>query len=348
MTSLFVGVDSGGTRTNVGMTTSPEPFEGATVTYEVDEALSGALDPSLYATSLRTILAPLESYAADLQDGDVDACYLFVSAAAYTAYVRDDLIEAIREVCPHLMTGNIHAAGVANDAVTLLLGLDARGVVIAGTGSNVLVRSPEGDLYQVGGHEWVACDYGSAFWIGLRAIRQAYRDYEAGEDTVLLNRLREQYGLRSHDDKHFVARLRDLAIADSKMKREVARFAASVCAAASRGDHAAQNIVKAEAEELADVTAGALRRRYSAQDLAEGITLVQCGSVLANEFYQASFEAQLDMRLRSSPSERAEFDWHRMTTGVDAALNMARALSTSVDEMLELDSLFRPAVVRLK
>ena len=345
--NLFIGVDSGGTRTNVGLTRKAERFEDAEVTYEVDEALSGALDPSLYAAILRGILHPLEAYWEDLATDDAVDCYVFVSAAAYTVHVRDDLIEAIHEVCPSLIGGQIRSVGIANDAVALLLGLEADGVIIAGTGSNVLVRSPEGQLYQVGGHEWVACDYGSAFWIGLRAIRQAYRDFEAGDDTVLLNRLREQYGIRSHDEKQLVAHLRDLAIADSKMKREIARFAASVCAAASRGDHAAQNIVKAEAEDLADVTAGALRRRYSQSDLADGLTLVQCGSVLANDFYRASFEAQLDMRLRSDVANRADFRWHRVTTGVDASLNIARQLPGDIESLLDHDRPFRPSVVHL-
>jgi N-acetylglucosamine kinase-like BadF-type ATPase len=244
------------------------------------------------------------------------------------------------------LNGRIAAAGAANDAVSLLLGLDADGIIVAGTGSIVIIRSRDGGLYQVGGQEWVACDDGSGFWIGLRSIRQAYRDLEAGVDSVLLQRLRQLYGIRPDDDRRLIARLRDLSIADSNMKKEIARFAASVCAAAERGDAAAQNIVKAEAEELADVTAGALRRRYSLSELNAGVGLVQCGSVLGNEFYRASFEAQLEMRLRSGVDQRAELRWRRVTTADEAAINLARSLRDSTEGMLALDLAYRPAVVR--
>ena len=83
------------------------------------------------------------------------------------------------------------------------------------------------------------------------------------------------------------------------MKRKIARFAAEVCNAAERGDHDSQNIVKLEAEDLADVMAGSLRRWFGAVESLDGLSLVQCGSVMNNTFYRSTFESQLGMRLRS-------------------------------------------------
>ena len=113
--------------------------------------------------------------------------------------------------------------------------------------------------------------------LGCLQTRRAYGDLEAGIDSVLLQRLREQYGIQRTTTAASIEKLRDLAIADSNMKREIARFAASVCGAALRGDAEAQNIVKAEAEDLADVTAGALRRCYSstAPRVPESISTVR-------------------------------------------------------------------------
>lgn len=341
--AVLVGVDSGGTRTNVEiLAEGSNPCERS---YEIGESLSGLLDPAQYGTCLRKILAPLELHLEEMGVRDRPIS-VFISAAGYTQWVRDEFVHTIHEVCPMLANGNIAVVGVANDAVSVLLGEGADGIVIAGTGSSVIVRCPDGSLYQVGGHEWVACDYGSAFWIGLRSIRQAYRDLESGVDSVLLQRLRQLYGIRGDDDRQLIARLRDLAIGDANMKREIARFTASVCAAAERGDLSAQNIVKAEAEELADVTAGALRRRYSNADLSAGIMLVQCGSVLANAFYRSSFEAQIEMRLRSGVDQQAKLNWRRVSTGGEAALNLARSLSASSDTILKLDRAHRPAIVR--
>src|SRR5215472_18326584 len=62
---------------------------------------------------------------------------------------------------------------------------------------------------------------GSGFWVGLNAIRAAYRDFASGTDSVLLQRFRQVYGIRNDDGRAFIAKLRDLAIADSNMKRRL-------------------------------------------------------------------------------------------------------------------------------
>ena len=117
------------------------------------------------------------------------------------------------------------------------------------TGSTAIVRSKAGELVQEGGHPWVAWLDGSGFWIGLNAIRSAYRDFASDTDSVLLQRFRQVYGLRIDDGRAFIAKLRDLAIADPNMKKEIARLAASVCDAAVKGDPAAEDIVKKHSED---------------------------------------------------------------------------------------------------
>ena len=158
---------------------------------------------------------------------------------------------------------------------------------------------------------------GSGFWVGLNAIRAAYRDFASGTDSVLLQRFRQVYGIRNDDGRAFIAKLRDLAIADSNMKKEIARFAASVCDAAVRGDPAAQDIVKKHSEELADVSASLVRRQFSRSDLAAGITIIEVGGLLSNELYRSSYEGQLKLRLRTGVDERAAITWQRAVTAND-------------------------------
>jgi N-acetylglucosamine kinase-like BadF-type ATPase len=272
--------------------------------------------------------------------------HLWISAAGFAEWTRERYIVALDEVAPDLLGERIKSVGIANDAVSLLLGHRADGVIIAGTGSNVVIRSADEELYQSGGHEWVACDYGSGFWIGLRAIRAAYRDLEDGSRSVLLQRLREVYGVRPGDDRALIHRLRDLGVGDENVKKEVARFAADVCHASERGDEAAQNIVKSEAEELADVTAGALRRAVPRERLEAGIRVVQCGSLIGNPFYRSSFEAQLEMRLLAGTDKVAQFDWHRVVAGSESAVRLAQDLLIDPDQYLRLDTAFRPAVIQ--
>jgi N-acetylglucosamine kinase-like BadF-type ATPase len=209
----------------------------------------------------------------------------------------------------------------------------------------VVVRDGDGELFQAGGHEWVATDYGSGFWIGLQAIREAYRDLEDGNDSVLLQRMQQLYDVRSDDRWGLIEKVRELAVGDPNTKKEIAKFAASVCAAAERGDKAAQNIVKSEAESLADVTAKCFRRRFPTSKLTEGLKVVQCGSLLNNNFYRTSFETQLEMRLLMAGDGQAKFEWDRVVTATDAALQLAADLAAGNDAHLKLERAFRPIVL---
>lgn len=341
---VFVGVDSGGTRTNVEiLAVMPDGVE-LSAAYETTDCLSGALPREEIPGVLTKIVAPLEVHLDDL---NVDGLPLFiwVSAAGFSAWTRDQFSTALYNLDGALSHHPPKSVGAANDAVTLLLGSRADGIVIAGTGSNVVVNSKDGNLYQSGGHEWVASDYGSGFWIGLEAIRGAYRDFEAGAHSVLLQRLKQVYGIRDGDSKGLIAKLRDLAVGDANFKKEIARFAASVCSAAERGDRAAQNIVKSQAEDLADVTALALRRCFTMEELIDGIRLVECGSLLGNSFYRKSFEAQLNMRLLSDLDQQVEVLNERFVTGTSQAIQLAKDLAQDSDHLRKLTDIFRPAIV---
>jgi N-acetylglucosamine kinase-like BadF-type ATPase len=307
--------------------------------------LSGVLPRDQYGPVLRRILAPIETYWHEHDVPDMPV-YLFIGAAGFAAPTRQSFNDVIFETIPGFLKGNIRAAGISNDTAALLWGYDADGAVIAGTGSNVLVRSRSGELFQAGGHDWVATDYGAGFWVGLRAIRQVARDLESGESTVLLDRFSEMYGIFDGQESDIIARFRTLAVSDSRLKADIARFATAVCAAAERGDLDAQNIVKSEAEDLADSIARTIRRRFTKDEVADGLTLVQCGSLLSNSFYRAAFEAQTRMRLAQGAEGDGGITWHRTNNGLQATMNLAQRLTGDVDDLLQTSPSFRPAIVR--
>ena len=341
---VYVGVDSGGTRTNVEIVIESEDGQCRRTTYESGDSLSGALEYGLIPKVLGRVLAPLSVHIDELTNEDVPT-YVWISAAGYTPWTREEFNTAIFEVGPALH-GQIVAIGAANDAVSLLLGSGADGIIIAGTGSSVIVRPSDGTMYQAGGHEWVACDYGSGFWIALDAIRRAFRDYESGTESVLLHRLRESYGIRGNDHRALISKMRDLAVADPNMKGEIARFTASVCGAAERGDLSSQNLVKAAAEDLADVASVAVRRRFTADELSQGIRLVECGSLLNNVFYRSAFEAQIEMRLRSGFEKQVAITWDRALTGSASCVSLARRLTAPHLDIIRLPVEFRPSVIQ--
>jgi N-acetylglucosamine kinase-like BadF-type ATPase len=342
---IYVGIDSGGTRTNVRVEVVRGGAELPPRQYEVRESLSGALPPPEIPRVLSLIVSVVVEDVRRFSDLPV---HVWISAAGFTPWTRSAFLRAIRHAIPDLLGESVARAGAANDGVTLLLAFDGDAVVIAGTGSTVLVRSTSGTIRQAGGHEWVACDYGSGFWIGVRAIRQAYRDYEAGRSgSPLLQRFRDCYDISEHDPWDFIKKLRELAIGDEHTKRDIAKFAASVCHAASNGVVEAQNVVKDEVEVLADVAAEAFRRE-DLHRVARPLTVVQGGSLLDNDFYQSLFEAQLEMRLLPEGQDDSRFDWLRMRTGDEAAVRMAKHLAGDTQWILEPEEAFRPAVERFR
>lgn len=335
----YVGVDSGGTRTNVAVCIVAPDGSAETRSYEVPESLGGALPVDLLPDTLWKILARLERMAAELEGLPV---HVWISAAGFTPWTRPEFLGALEDLVPRLLDGSVRRAAAANDGVSLLLGHNADCIVIAGTGSTVIVRS-DGELHQSGGHEWVACDQGSGFWIALHGIRKAYKDLESGlVDSALLNRMRKMYD--APDDRRVVEKMRYLAMTTEDTKKEIARFAGEVCDAAERGDADAQDIVKAEAEDLADLAAGALRRTFNRARLSSGVSLVQCGSILGNRFYREIFNAQLKNRLRSEDQREARLDCRQVTMGRDAAVRLAQDLSVEPSTFDRLGQDFAPAV----
>ena len=56
-------------------------------------------------------------------------------------------------------------------------------LVIAGTGSNVIGRAPDGRLHSAGGWGPILGDEGSGYWIGLEAIRAALRAHDRPDEA---------------------------------------------------------------------------------------------------------------------------------------------------------------------
>lgn len=331
---LLIAIDTGGTRTSIEMMTATG---GLVRRAESSGVFSGAQSSADYAAALSEILSATEKL---LESDNADGrAYAFIGAAGFAESTSSRFLDAIHEVVPSALGGRIAAMGVGNDAISLLLGHDAEGVVIAGTGSNVLVRDRAGRIRQTGGEEWVASDQGSGFWIGLRAIRRAFSDFETGRDSALLEHLYEVYDIEPGDAASMSAAMRGL-VAGEGLKSSIARFAAATCTAAERGDTDAQDIVTAEAEDLADRVAGALRRAFSEEELSAEVRVVQCGSLLGDDVYRSVFESQIHRRLAST------IHWKRVETGTEAQLALARRLQESGDDWTTLPAQFRPVVVR--
>lgn len=346
--SVLVGIDSGGSRTNVEININ----NGPTVikAYEKNESLSGVLSPQEYSRVMRNILAPLpEVYRKHGVPKSTATC-MMISTAAYTPWVRDEMLFAVVEGSRDLGIGEISTVGVCNDCVAFLFGLDVDGIVIAGTGSDILFRTrgPTSRLRQVGGDDWVVADQGSAFWIALRGLRVAYNDLRLDNDSALLQRLREHLNVRRDpivDKGAIYGKLRELSFARPDMKKEIARFARQVCNAAERGDEHAREIVLGEARELADLSVECIRNTYD--QIPETLSIAQCGGVFENVFYRTSFEQQFEGHFKFNNDHATSVSWQQVPTATRAALNLARVLRDDPELLLSIDAGFRPLLVPL-
>ncbi|MBM7368783.1 BadF/BadG/BcrA/BcrD ATPase family protein [Gordonia hydrophobica] len=338
MTDVCVAVDSGGTHSTVALTSDGAPGQDAR--FECDPSLSGYLRPDRIPATLREILGEVEAFYrnAGLAGSPVT---VFVAAAGFTEATRDAYAAAFDAVLGTAFGGHVVVAAAANDATALLLGHDADVVVVAGTGSNVVVRMSEQEIVSAGGHDWVAADQGSAFWIGLDAIRQVAHHLEVGTASELSDRFAEHYDASTESE--VIATFRRLSISDDGTKSRIAGFARAVCAAAERGDAAATRIVTSQAEALADLTARALGRRAPS---TATLRAVECGGVMSSPFFREVFESRVSTLLTAAG--HGPIAWHRVDSGSDAATILAHRLAARSGDWTALPRRFRPIVCRYR
>ena len=129
-------------------------------------------------------------------------------------------------------------------------------LVIAGTGSNVIGRTPDGSLYGAGGWGPILGDEGAGFWIGLEAIRAALREQDrapvrldpSDPSTGLLLEIQRHWNLNS------LAELIDLGNHRGDAHRPAPDFASLapiVAHCGEQGNPLAASILRRAGEELA-------------------------------------------------------------------------------------------------
>jgi len=101
---IYVGVDSGGTLTNVDIVVQAADGHERRKSYEAPECLSGALEHALIPDVLRRILLRLPKELEDLTS-ELDPVtseelptYVWVGAAGYTSWTRDEFTTALLDI----------------------------------------------------------------------------------------------------------------------------------------------------------------------------------------------------------------------------------------------------------
>lgn len=189
-------------------------------------------------------------------------------------------------------------------------------LVIAGTGSNAIGRTPNGTLHGAGGWGPVLGDEGSGFWIGLEAIRAALRAQDrinlGGTSTCLLRDIQHHWNLTSLAELVALANQRN---SETSPPPDFASLAPVVAHCAEQGDSLAAGILERAGEELADLVTLVFHKMTAPPD--QPIPVAFTGSVLSHITpVRAAMAARLAQtlptaRLRESPVDPLEGAlWH--------------------------------------
>ena len=121
-----------------------------------------------------------------------------IVCAGFAGAARSDSAAFYKEVLESLIPGvQIIIESDAFIASIGAIGIDPGILLIAGTGSIVIGRDKNRNMFRVGGWGPYFGDEGSGFWIGREAVRQALRTLDMHTLTEFSNRIATRLGLRT-------------------------------------------------------------------------------------------------------------------------------------------------------
>ncbi len=245
MPDVFVGVDGGGTRTRVLLTDSDgnEVGRGDGASTLVDRDHPGKTAVLLDSIVRRTIdeagvPRPVAAMWAAL-------------AGAGQASIRAQLKEELAGLSKNLI-GKIGIGTDVDAAVHDAFGSGPGIVLIAGTGSVVLVSRPDGTHFTVGGWGARLGDEGSGYALSLAALQSILKAHDGRGQRTALTGLLEPLGLAKPEQL--------IDWMSKASKREVAALAPSVVRFADEGDAVALRLKNEAVGELRRMLYAAVTR----------------------------------------------------------------------------------------
>jgi N-acetylglucosamine kinase-like BadF-type ATPase len=143
--------------------------------------------------------------------------------------------------------------------------------IIAGTGSMLIGKTPQGIIHTVGGWGRVLGDEGSGYNIGLEALKAVTRDYDNRGDSGTLRRiLAGKYGWDSRER---------VIAAVYREKFDIPSLAPLVLEAAGKNDDVCKTILRHAAALLAEQVSALVRR----MDVTTSIGLVMFGGLVDHD-----------------------------------------------------------------
>ncbi len=239
MSTVFIGVDAGGTGTRALAATAAGEVVGRGRAPGANAWSSGTSPAAAISTAVAEALGS--------RDPDAVAGGVIAAAGAVTSVAEEAaaVVRAWRDLGitaePRIVLDVVaaYAAGT----------VEPRGLVLAvGTGSVAALVDNGRLVRRAGGRGWLVGDEGSAVWLGVEGVRAALLALDGrGPGTVLATRVPAALGVADAAD---VA----TAVTDAVYSRspaELGQLAPLIVAAAEDGDGAAGTLIETAARQLA-------------------------------------------------------------------------------------------------
>ncbi|MHB8302079.1 MAG: N-acetylglucosamine kinase [Acidobacteriaceae bacterium] len=243
--AYYLGIDAGATKTQCVLATETELLArvqgGSIKITRVGQA--GALE------NLRHLLAAMVS------ESGISLASVTSTCVGLSGSTIASVADWVRNALSAQVGGELLLYGdeeIALDAAFQ----GKRGIlVIAGTGSNVVARTFDGQMVRAGGWGPVLSDQGSGSRIGLLAARAIFHAIDNREPTALLPALHAAW------KTHTIEELVDLG--NRAPGPDFSQLAPMVAACAANGDIVADRVLRYAGVELADLVCMAMRHASS-------------------------------------------------------------------------------------
>ncbi len=309
---IVLGLDGGGTNTRAVIASGREVLcriQGRSI-----KRLR--VGPEAAEANLRSLLS--ESLAALAPDQRIQAASAGVASASMPG-VKEWITRVFLEF-------GISRCEVVGDEV---IALDAAfhggpGILqIAGTGSNCIGRTADGELESVGGHSSILGDEGSGYWIGLHGVRYALKAHDRGDPNTLLDRVAQQWGTHSLEELvHFGNSMANPV--NGSPGPDFSALAPVVSLAAEEGDPVALQVLHQASADLAESILLVRKKLRLRHQLIDEVPVAFTGSVLEKMALVRNHLAHL----LSQAAPLMPFR-HEAVVAVDGALWRARLLANS-------------------
>ncbi len=314
MTHYVIGVDGGGTKTELALIDLSGNLVGM-------EKVDSTNYQAVGAEKLRDEL--LEGFSSLINATNVDVGridHIFLGLAGAGRQKDQDEIKALFD--DTIFRGKI---SVDSDAVVALagaFGCQPGIIIIAGTGAICFGSNGVGKKVRSGGWGYLLGDEGSGYYIGREAILAALKDFDGrGEQTKLKERLRQLFKIDAID------KIIPLIYKNKIDRQAIAALAPLVFEMARDNDYVAEEIIRRTGFEMG-LMAKAVARQLGFS--GEEIKVALIGSVFK----------QKDMLISHISKELFEVSWNvtivepQFYPSIGAALMALKAKEIKIDEEL--------------